>query len=130
MITMKKNQIIFWITTGIFSAMMIFSAFSYVTNEEVKEGFVHLGFPDYFRIELAIAKFLGAITLLLPIMPDRLKQFAYAGFVINLVSALIAHVSSGDPASVTIMPLVFLGLLLISYGYYEKQKSPMVTARA
>ncbi|MEQ9442668.1 MAG: DoxX family protein [Cyclobacteriaceae bacterium] len=119
---MKKDRLIFWITTGIFGVMMLFSAFNYFFNEEVKSGFVHLGFPDYFRIELGIAKMLGALTLLLPMMPDKIKQFAYVGFTINLLSAAIAHMASGDPLSVSIMPLVFLGILAVSYIYYEKLK--------
>ncbi len=45
---MKKDKIIFWTTTGLVSAMMLFSAYSYLTNETMKNGFVHLGFPGYF----------------------------------------------------------------------------------
>jgi len=90
---MKKNKIIFWITTGLVSAMMLFSAYSYLTNEVMKSGFVHLGFPSYFRIELAVAKILGVIVLILPLIPNRLKEFAYTGFAITFISAFIAHLS-------------------------------------
>jgi uncharacterized membrane protein YphA (DoxX/SURF4 family) len=116
---MKRNKIIFWITTGIISAMMLFSAFNYITNDEMKNAFVHLGFPSYFRVELAIAKILGAIALLLPI-PARLKEISYVGFAITFVSAFVAHLSSGDPFSYAIMPLFFLGLLVVSYIFYYK----------
>ena len=54
------------------------------------EAFTHLGFPDYFRVELAWAKLLGVVLLLAPV-PARLKEWAYAGFAITLGSALIAH---------------------------------------
>jgi hypothetical protein len=117
---MKKNRIIYWITTSLFSIMMLFSAFSYFTNEEVKGGFTHLGFPDYFRIELGIAKALGAIVLLLPIIRGVLKEVAYAGFFITFVSAFIAHLSSGDPISMLVGPLVFLAILITSYLYFGK----------
>ena len=46
---MKTNKIIYWTTTGIISTMMLFSAFGYFTNPDMKAAFVHLGFPDYFR---------------------------------------------------------------------------------
>ena len=59
------------------------------------EAFTHLGFPDYFRVELSWAKLLGVVLLLAPV-PARLKEWAYAGFAINLASALIAHLSVGD----------------------------------
>lgn len=119
---MKKDKIIFGITTGIVSVMMLYSAFSYLTNEQIKLAFVHLGFPSYFRIELAIAKALGSIVLLLPIFPNRLKEFAYFGFTITFISAFIAHISSGDPISVATAPLVFLVILLISYIYFHKTR--------
>ncbi|MCE5331613.1 MAG: DoxX family protein [Bacteroidales bacterium] len=119
---MKKDTIIFWISTGIVSVMMLFSAFNYLTNEEMKGAFVHLGFPSYFRIELAVAKILGAIVLLLPMAPNRLKEFAYFGFAITFVSAFIAHLSSGDPFSVACMPLVFLVILAVSYLYFHKTR--------
>ena len=117
---MKKDKIIFWITTGIVSAMMLFSAYNYLTNLAMKGAFVHLGFPSYFRIELAIAKILGAIVLILPLIPLRLKEFAYTGFAITFVSAFIAHISSGDPVSVALMPMVFLVILVVSYIYSHK----------
>ena len=62
---------------------------------DVAEAFTHLGFPAYFRVELACAKLLGVVLLLAPV-PARLKEWAYAGFAINLASALIAHLSVGD----------------------------------
>lgn len=119
---MGKDKIIFWITTGIVSIMMLFSSFNYLTNEAMKVAFVHLGFPSYFRIELAIAKILGAIVLILPLIPNRLKEFAYTGFAITFVSAFIAHISSGDPVSVALMPVVFLVILVVSYIYFHKTR--------
>jgi len=119
----KKDKIIFWITTGIVSVMMLFSAFNYFTNEEIKGAFVHLGFPSYFRIELGVAKVLGAIALLLPIIPNRFKEFAYVGFTITFISAFIAHLSSGDPVSVAVAPVVFLVILVVSYIFFNKQSN-------
>lgn len=117
---MKKNKIIYWIVTGIVGAMMLFSAFNYLTNEDMKGAFVHLGFPTYFRIELAIAKIIGAVILLLPNLPKRIKDGAYFGFAIVFISAFIAHTSTGDPISIAVMPLIFLSMLLVSYIYRNK----------
>jgi hypothetical protein len=119
---MKKDKIIFWITTGIISVMMLFSAFNYFTNAEIKGAFVHLGFPTYFRIELGVAKVLGSIVLLLSVIPNRFKEFAYFGFTITFILAFIAHSSSGDPISVVFAPLVFLGILVVSYIYFHKTR--------
>jgi hypothetical protein len=58
--------------------------------------FARLGFPGYFRVELSWAKFAGLVVLLLPMVPARVKEWAYAGFAITLVSALIAHFAVGE----------------------------------
>ncbi|MDR7212407.1 DoxX family protein [Flavobacterium piscis] len=119
---MNKNKIIYWTTTGIISAMMLFSAFGYLTNPDMKAAFVHLGLPDYFRIELAVLKVLGALALLLPMVSDKIKSFAYFGFALTFVSAAIAHYISGDPISAVVVPIVFLVILGISYTFYGKIK--------
>jgi hypothetical protein len=123
---MKKNIIIYWLATAIISGMMLFSAYSYFTKPEVSAGFKHLGFPDYFRIELAIAKILGALVLIIPAIPTRVKEWAYAGFGITFISAAIAHFSSGDPASIAVMPIIFFVVLVISNVYLYKKNKPVV----
>ncbi|MET0570296.1 MAG: DoxX family protein [Pedobacter agri] len=117
----KTIKIIYWITTGLVALMMIFSAYSYFVNPEVKQGFGHLGFPDYFRIELAIAKILGAILLIAPIK-TLFKEWAYAGFAFTFISAFIAHHASGDPTSNQVGPIIFLLVLALSYFTYHKIK--------
>ena len=117
---MKKYKITYWITTGLITFMMLFSAYNYVANPDMKLAFQHLGFPDYFRIELGIAKLIGAIILIVPKIPVRVKGFAYAGFAITFISAFIAHTASGDPISTGIMAIIFLGILIASYISYHK----------
>jgi hypothetical protein len=85
----------FWIVTALFCLQMSFTAYAQLRLPEVAEAFTHLGFPDYFRVELSWAKLLGVVLLLAPV-PARLKEWAYAGFAIDLGSALIAHLSVGD----------------------------------
>jgi DoxX-like family len=118
---MKKNKIIYWISTGLIALMMIFSAYSYVSKPEIAAAFKHLGFPDYFRVELAIAKILGSLLLIIPVIPVKVKEWAYAGFAITFISATVAHVYSGDPAAMAIMPIVFLVVLVISNIYLYKK---------
>ena len=120
---MKALKITYWVTTAVFSLMMAFSAYAYVTQPDVKQGFVHLGFPDYFRVELAVAKLLGAVILLTPVA-TRFKEWANAGFGIVLISAFIAHTAAGDPLSMRIGPLVALALLLASYITWHKKQQP------
>lgn len=118
---MKKITIAYWVSTGMISLMMLMSSFMYFSAPEVKEGFTHLGYPDYFRVELGFAKFLGAAVLLLPMINGRIKEWAYFGFFVTFVSAFVAHTISGDPASKAAGPVIALVLLLISYFMYQKK---------
>jgi hypothetical protein len=93
--TTKTKTIIYWIVTGLFCLQIGFTAYAQLRLPQVAEAFTHLGFPAYFRVELSWAKFLGVALLLAPV-PARLKEWAYAGFAIDLASALIAHFSVGD----------------------------------
>ena len=92
----SKGMVIgFWIVTTLFCLQIAFTAYAQLHLPQVAEAFIHLGFPAYFRVELSWAKLLGVLLLLAPV-PARLKEWAYAGFAINLGSALIAHLSVGD----------------------------------
>lgn len=121
---MKTIKITYWASTAIVALMMIYSAYAYLTVPMMDQAFQHLGFPAYFRVELAVAKILGAVLLIAPVA-SRFKEWAYAGFSITFVSALIAHTMSGDPVSARIMPVIFLLLLIVSYFSYKKMQVPV-----
>ena len=86
-----------------------------------REGMRHLGYPDYFRIELTVFKVIGALVLILPMAPLRLKEWAYAGFGITMISAFIGHSVTDGINFQSFLPLIFLGVLIISYVYYQKR---------
>ena len=126
---MKKDRVIYWTTTGIVAAVMVFGVinFTFLQGFPFPEGgFVHLHLPNYFRVELTTAKILGLAALLIPAVPAKVKEFAYFGFGITLLSASIAHVSVGDwhrsPLFV-LDPLVFFVLLTVSYVYFNKREA-------
>jgi len=87
--------IVYWTVTALLCLQMSFTAYAQLRVPQVAEAFTHLGFPAYFRVELSWAKFLGVLLLLAPV-PAWLKEWAYAGFAITLVSALIAHFAVGE----------------------------------
>ena len=125
---MKRDRIIYWISTGIVCAVMAFSAYNFSMGEPFgpamyKPGgaFAHLGLPGYFKVELTTAKVLGVLALLVPGIPPKVREFAYFGFAITLVSASFAHFSVGDGPMFVIDPLLFLGALIVSYRYFRKQ---------
>jgi len=134
----NRERLLYRTATGLVLAVMVFSIINFIFNDHFPfpngpEGaFVHLGFPAYFKVELTVAKILGVLALVIPAVPFKVKEFAYFGFAITLVSASIAHFGRGD-ASLSVLfvmdPLVFLGLLTVSYVYFEKSHS-LVEAKA
>jgi len=130
----KRERIIYWTTTGIVGLVMVYSIinFTFLDHFPFPEGgFVHLGLPNYFRTELTIAKALGVMALLVPSVSAKIKEFAYFGFAITLISASFAHFSSVD-ARISVLfiidPLIFLGLLIVSYFYFNKLRAPRARA--
>ena len=110
-----RRKIAYVVVTGLFSAMMLASAFAYLTGApQMVAAFRHLGYPDYFRLLLGTAKVLGVLALVTPRVPRVLREWAYAGFAITTVSAAVSHAASGDPVAVITVPLVALALLLAS----------------
>jgi hypothetical protein len=116
---MKKDTIIYWVATVATVLTGAIAAFGYFNTPMFIEGFHHLGFPDYFRIELAIGKIIGAAILLLPAVPRRFKEWAYVGFGIVFISAVVAHLTV-DGIAKSVGPLIPLVFLIISYVYFHK----------
>lgn len=118
----QQTAVAYWVATAVLALFMTKSALAYLTQDAVRIACQHLGFPDYFRVELALAKFLGVLALLAPVSP-RLKEWTYAGFVILLGSAIVAHLASGDALGACAGPVILGGILALSYGLYQRRQA-------
>ena len=122
------TTILFWIVTGLFCLQMSFTAYAQLRLPEVGDAFTRLGFPSYFRVELSLAKLLGVALLLAPV-PAQLKEWAYAGFAIDLASAVIAHLSMGHGPQEWGWAVATLVLWGLSYRLWRRlQAMPSSTA--
>jgi len=118
--TRPKTALVgFWIVTALFCLQIVFTAYAQLRLPQVAEAFTHLGFPGYFRVELSWAKFLGVALLLAPVSA-RLKEWAYAGFGITLVSALIAHFAVGDGPEAWSFAAGTIVLWALSYFFWRR----------
>ena len=113
---MKLKSISYWVVT----AMLAFFIGSGGAAELAHvpgniEGLVQLGYPAYFATIIGFWKVLGAIAILAPGLP-RLKEWAYAGFTITILSACYSHFSSGD-GWLAAEPLLTIVALMLSYAY-------------
>src|SRR5215469_7500092 len=121
--TSKWVVVGFWISTVIFVLQMGFTAYAQLQLPQVAGEFARLGFPGYFRVELTWAKFAGLAVLLVPMIPARVKEWAYAGFAITLVSAVIAHVAIGEGFSAWMWAAGTLVLWGLSYFFFRRMQA-------
>ena len=116
-----KTLTVYRVATGVIVAVMLFSIYKMYTPD-----YDRMRLPHYLRSELVVAKLLGLVALVVPSVPLRVKEWAYAGFAIVLGSAVVAHMSSGDPIARSLEPVVFFGFLAASNVALHK----LVAARA
>lgn len=122
---MKKTRIIYWVTTALIVFIMGVSAVSYLLRvEHFVESTRALGYPLYLMSILGVAKLLGILTLLLPRFP-KLKEWAYAGFVFNLIGAAWSHAAVGEYTHVP-LALLWLAVLITSYLTYQRLQASNV----
>jgi len=89
-------------------------------TDMAKEGIRHLGYPDYFGTALMVFKVLGALALIIPMVPKRIKEWAYAGFAFDFIFAMISHGAVDGINGETFIPLIAVAILAVSYVYYHK----------
>ena len=115
---MKKNKIIYWISTGLLTLLMLFSVFNYFFNHEwIVGAFQSLGYPTYLVYPLAIAKLLGLVAIYTK-LSKTLKEWAYAGFFFNTMLAFFAHcIAQGGDYQMALGGILFV---VVSYIYDKK----------
>ncbi|MBO9673479.1 MAG: DoxX family protein [Sphingobacteriaceae bacterium] len=114
----KKAKRTYWIVTSLAMALIVLPSY-FAPREYLIETIHRMEFPSYFGLELDILKIVGAILILVPVIPTMFKEWAYVGFGILLLSASLAH-GMVDGIVKGIAPLVPFALLAVSYYYFRK----------
>jgi hypothetical protein len=118
---MKKTNTIFWISTGLFAALMMFSAIpDIILTADAKAFIGHLGYPDYFICFIGVAKALGSIAIVIPGYP-RIKEWAYAGLFYDLIAAVVSQLATDGFAPGIFFMLVPIGICFTSYLFHYKR---------
>lgn len=133
---MKRTKIIFWVCTifiFLFEGIMPLSTLLFAP-EYTNVGTKPLGYPDYFANALVVFKFLGALAILLPAVPVRVREWAYAGLTFNLLFAAISHAVVDGNIGFILLPVGIMVILGLSYfnknkmhHAYGRQKEGNVT---
>jgi len=115
---MNKNKIIYYIATGIFTLVILFSAGMYFFNHEfVKTVFVKLGYPTYIIYPYATAKLLGLFAIWNPKF-NLIKEWAYAAFFFAVTLAFFAHIMINDGEHMG--AIIAMAALVVSYIFSKK----------
>lgn len=123
---MKKYKIIFWVTTSlIFLLEGVVPALTSNSDMAI-QGFTHLGYPVYFVTVLTVFKVLGALVLMIPLFPPRTKEWAYAGFMFDFISAFVSILVVDGLVGGLILPLVAIAILVLSYISYHKMSEQTI----
>ncbi len=118
---MKGINIAYWVFTGIFGALMLFSAIpDIISSPEAIVFFEKMGYPAYISPFLGVAKTLGVIAILVPGFP-RIKEWAYAGLFFDLIGATYSMMMSKIPEGSPVAMLMFILPGIASYYFYHKR---------
>ena len=112
---MKKDKIIYWTATIIITLFEGIIPLITPQAESAKAGAIHLGYPEYFGKVLIVFKIMGVLAVIVPQIPKRVKEWAYAGFAFDLIFAVISHVIVDGLRFQTFFPLIILLVLIASY---------------
>jgi uncharacterized membrane protein YphA (DoxX/SURF4 family) len=123
---MKKNKILYWSITGLFSVFMLFSSIPDILCVPEAVAFMnHLGYPNYFIPFIGVAKVLGVIAILIPGYP-RIKEWAYAGLAYDLIGAIYSVLATDGFQPQMLIMLLPIAFLVISYTLYHKRLREVV----
>ena len=117
-IKMKRDKIIYYVTTGLLTILMLYSVSMYFFNHDaVAAMFTNFGYPTYIIYPYAVIKLLGLIALWMPGF-KLVKEWAYAGFFFAFILAFFAHYMIGDgEQSGAVLALI---LLVVSYIFNKR----------
>lgn len=120
--TIKKINLLYWISTILFAAFMTWSAYpdAFATPDAIKFTHDFLGYPVYFIIFIGVAKLLGVAAILIPGFP-RVKEWAYAGLFFDLIGAVYSLLSMSKPDPGMLIMLIPFVLGIASYIFHHKK---------
>lgn len=118
---MKKINILYWTFTILFALMMLGSSIPDILMDPIAiEGFRKMGYPSYLLPFIGVAKLLGVIAIVVPGFA-RIKEWAYAGLVFDLLGATYSIIASGESVAAWGFMIIPLALATGSYIYYHKR---------
>jgi len=125
----KRNKIIYWVFTALFTAGMLSSALQQLFKSDAMiEINKPLGYPYYFMYIIGVWKILGVIAVLIPGF-KLVKEWAYAGFFFVMTGALISHLVCGDFGVKAILGPLFQTIFIILSWYFRPANRKIIVQK-
>jgi uncharacterized membrane protein YphA (DoxX/SURF4 family) len=110
------TSLAYWTLTGVMVAeSLVGGVMDLLRMAPFYTGMIQLGYPPYLATILGVAKIIAAVILLAPGL-RRLKEWAYAGVVINMIGAAASNAATHQSVGSILTPLVFVAIAMLSWA--------------
>lgn len=110
----RGRSVAYWVTTvAVAAELSVGGVWDLLRTDYMRNVVEHLGYPAYLLTIMGVWKLPGAVVLLVS-RRARLKEWVYAGAVINYASAAASHVIVGDGVAAIVAPVALLTLTIAS----------------
>jgi hypothetical protein len=121
----KTVNILYWVFTILFAALMIFSSYGSIIVNQDSKTLIHdqLGYPVYFIPFTGWAKLIGSIIILIPGL-KTVKEWAYAGLFFDLIAVVYSSIAlAGTVDPMMAFMLIWFVPGILSYYFWKKKIS-------
>lgn len=119
----KTLKTTYWIITILFALSMLMDGIGGITRQQAGvEVMQHLGYPVYALSIFGMAKITGALAIFQNKF-TTLKEWAYAGFTINFMGAILSRIYAGDGIGEILFPLIPMAISFLSYFLWKQYKN-------
>jgi uncharacterized membrane protein YphA (DoxX/SURF4 family) len=124
------NARVYWIFTALAALLFAVPGVALLMRiPHFTEDMAQLGYPSYFLTSLGIWKLLGVFAILVPGLP-RLKEWAYAGMIFDLGSAVISRAVTGGADIKILPPLLVAAIVIVSWKLRPPGRALMTASQS
>jgi uncharacterized membrane protein YphA (DoxX/SURF4 family) len=110
--TGRLKTVALWMVTVLLACLFLFAGSMKFVSPEAARGFAEMGFPDWFRVLIAVVEIGGAVALLVP----RTAVFGAAALAVVMVGAVGTLLTHGAAAQALVPAVVLVLLVLVGYA--------------
>jgi uncharacterized membrane protein YphA (DoxX/SURF4 family) len=117
----------YWVVTVIAALLFAVPGMALILHvPHFADEMARLGYPSYFLGLLGIFKVLAAVAIVAPGFA-RLKEWAYAGMMFDIVGAIVSHAAAGDAVTTMVIPVVIACVLVASWTMRPRSRMLVLT---